>query len=217
MCVVTSDHKRRKNDMLTGSRHLLLLPLQSTSQQVGGLFISAATSASYHAAASGCAPLFFGWLLISALPLVTPPQLSFFSPFFVALNITLFGQICTSLVFFSDASPFYIAGNLFHLSVWMTNEHTTLPNKKCSLLINLTDHNMVLGYNYIKQKRQSRRTNVPPLLAILIAMAVQQCNTNSIAQCGMSMTTSEATGRRHWTTTCFVLPRRPQGQQQTKR
>ncbi len=50
-----------------------------------------------------------------------------------------------------------------------------------------------------------------------MAMAVCQSNTDGIAQCGMSRATPEATGRRHWATTCSVLPQRPPGQQANKR
>jgi hypothetical protein len=48
-----------------------------------------------------------------------------------------------------------------------------------------------------------------------MAMAVRQSNKDSIAQCGMSKATPEATGRRHWATTRSVLPQLPLGQQQT--
>jgi hypothetical protein len=41
-------------------------------------------------------------------------------------------------------------------------------------------------------------------------------NTDGIAQCGMSRATLEATGRRHWATTHYVLPQRPPGQQANK-
>ncbi len=37
-----------------------------------------------------------------------------------------------------------------------------------------------------------------------------------IAQCGMYRATLEATGRRHWATTCSVLPQHPPGQQANK-
>ncbi len=40
---------------------------------------------------------------------------------------------------------------------------------------------MVLGYDYSNQKRQWRRTDVPPLQAILMAMAVRRCDTEDAA------------------------------------
>jgi hypothetical protein len=80
----------------------------------------------------------------------------------------------------------------------------------------LIDHNMVLGYNYSKQKRQWRRTNAPYPPAILMAMAVRRSNTDGIAWCGMSTATPEATGRRHRAITHSVLPQRLPGQQAYK-
>jgi hypothetical protein len=60
-------------------------------------------------------------------------------------------------------------------------------------------------------------TNKAPCpAAVLIAMAVRQCNTKRIAQCSMPRATLEATGCRHWATTCSVLPQRPPGQQANK-
>ena len=47
-------------------------------------------------------------------------------------------------------------------------------------------------------------------------MEVRQSDTDSIAQCGMSRATPEATGRRHWVTTHSVSPQRPPGQQSTQ-
>jgi hypothetical protein len=75
---------------------------------------------------------------------------------------------------------------------------------------------MVLGYNYSKQKRWWRQTNEPHSPAVLMATAVPQSNTDGIAQCGMSRATPEATGRRHWVTTCSLLPQRQPGQQAYK-
>ncbi len=49
-----------------------------------------------------------------------------------------------------------------------------------------------------------------------MATAVCQSNTDGIAQCGMSRATPEATGRRHWATTCYVSPQQPPGQQANK-
>jgi hypothetical protein len=43
------------------------------------------------------------------------------------------------------------------------------------------DHNMVFSYNYGKQKKGRQTTNAPPLLAILMAMAVHRSDTDSIA------------------------------------
>jgi hypothetical protein len=57
---------------------------------------------------------------------------------------------------------------------------------------------------------------VPPLLAILMAMAVRWSNTDGIAQCGMSRATWEANGRRHRATTHSELHRRPPRQQANK-
>ena len=81
------------------------------------------------------------------------------------------------------------------------------------MLFILIDHNMVLGYNYSKQKRRWRQTNAPHLLAVSMATVMRQSNTDSIAQCSMSTATPEATGRRHRATTHSVLPQRPPGQQ----
>jgi hypothetical protein len=75
---------------------------------------------------------------------------------------------------------------------------------------------MVLGYDYSKQKRWWWQTNVPHLLAVLIATAVYQSDTVGIARCGMSRATPEATGHRHRATTCSVLPQRLPGQQAYK-
>ncbi len=75
---------------------------------------------------------------------------------------------------------------------------------------------MVLGHNYSKQKRWWQGTNAPHPPAILMATAVRRSNTDGIAQCSMSTATPEATGRRHWLTTCSVLPQRPPGQQAYK-
>ena len=72
------------------------------------------------------------------------------------------------------------------------------------------DHNMVLSYNYAKQKSQRRRTNAPTLQAM--SMAVQKRWSGAwcgIAQCSMSRATQEATGCCHRATTCSVSPRRP--------
>jgi hypothetical protein len=57
------------------------------------------------------------------------------------------------------------------------------------LLFILIDHNMVLGYNYSKQKRRWWQTNAPHPLAVLMATAVRQSDTDGIAQCGISTAT----------------------------
>ncbi len=75
---------------------------------------------------------------------------------------------------------------------------------------------MVFGYGYCWWQNQWWRTNAPHPSAILMATAVHQSNTDGIAQCGMSRATPEATGRRHWATTCYVLPQRPPEQQANK-
>jgi hypothetical protein len=49
-----------------------------------------------------------------------------------------------------------------------------------------------------------------------MAMAVRRSNTDSIARCGMSRATPEATGHRHRVTTCYVSPQWPPGQQANK-
>ncbi len=49
-----------------------------------------------------------------------------------------------------------------------------------------------------------------------MATVVRQSNIDRIAQCSMSRATPEATGCRHWATTCYVLPQRPPGQQANK-
>jgi hypothetical protein len=49
-----------------------------------------------------------------------------------------------------------------------------------------------------------------------MATAVGRSNTDSIAQWGMSRATLEATGCRHWATTCYVSPQQPPGQQANK-
>ncbi len=78
---------------------------------------------------------------------------------------------------------------------------------------------MVFSYNYgimASKKMGQIKRDAPPLLAILTATAVRRGNTDGIAPCGMSRATREATGRRHWATTCSVSPQWPPGQQQTK-
>ncbi len=75
---------------------------------------------------------------------------------------------------------------------------------------------MVFSYGYCRWQNRQWHQHVPPLLAVLMAMVVRRSNTDSIARCGMSRATPEATGRRHWVTACSVLPQRPPGQQANK-
>ncbi len=75
---------------------------------------------------------------------------------------------------------------------------------------------MVLGYDYSRQKRWWRQKDAPHPPAISMATAVRWSNTDSIARCGMSRATLEATGCRHRATTCFVLPQQLPGQQAYK-
>jgi hypothetical protein len=65
---------------------------------------------------------------------------------------------------------------------------------------------MVLGYDYINQKRRWWRMNAPHLPAVLMATAVRRSNTDCIARCGS----------RYWATTCYVSPQQPPGQQANK-
>ncbi len=75
---------------------------------------------------------------------------------------------------------------------------------------------MVFSYGYCWWQNWQWWTNAPCLPAISMATVVRRSNTDSIAQCGMSRATLEATGRRHWATTCSVLPQWPPGQQANK-
>ncbi len=75
---------------------------------------------------------------------------------------------------------------------------------------------MVFGYGYCWWQNPRWWTNAPCLPAVSMATAVCRRNTDGIAQCGMSRTTPEATGCRHWATTCYVSPQRPPGQQANK-
>ena len=78
------------------------------------------------------------------------------------------------------------------------------------------DHTMVLSYDCSNQNRRQRRTNAPPLRAILMAMAVRRCNMEGIAKCSVTRASLEATGRRHRATTSSVSPWRPPGRQSTQ-
>ncbi len=84
------------------------------------------------------------------------------------------------------------------------------------LVLVLVDHNMVFGYGYCWWQNWQWRMNAPHPPAVLMATAVRRSNTDGIAQCGMSRATPEATGRRHWATTCSVPPQRLPGQQANK-
>ena len=75
---------------------------------------------------------------------------------------------------------------------------------------------MVFLLHLIKQKRWQQWTNVPPLLAILIAMAVWWCNTTCIAQQKRSRAFIKATKHHHRATTHSELPQQPPGWQITK-
>ncbi len=68
----------------------------------------------------------------------------------------------------------------------------------------------------IKQKRRQQRTSIPPLLTILIAMAVRWCDIARIARWRRSRAFIKATKCCHRATTCSVSPRRLPGQQKTK-
>ena len=69
---------------------------------------------------------------------------------------------------------------------------------------------MVLGYNYSNKNWWQQKTNVTPLLAILIGMVVHQSDMKRIARCSMSRAIPEATGCCHWATThSALLPRLP--------
>ena len=78
------------------------------------------------------------------------------------------------------------------------------------------DHNMVLSYDYSNWDRRQGQTNSPPSRAIFVAMAVQRCNTASIAWWRTSRAYIKATKHHHWATTRSVLPRRPPGWQSTE-
>ena len=73
-----------------------------------------------------------------------------------------------------------------------------------------------LSYVLIKQKRRRQWTNVPLLLAILIAMAVWRCNTARIAWWRRFRAFIKATKRCHRATTCSVSPQQQPGRQKTK-
>ncbi len=75
---------------------------------------------------------------------------------------------------------------------------------------------MLFSYGCCRWQNQRWRTNAPHPPAVSMAMAVRQSNTDGIPQYGMSRATPEATGRRHWATTRYVLPQQLPGQQANK-
>ncbi len=75
---------------------------------------------------------------------------------------------------------------------------------------------MLFSYGYCWWQNQQWRTIAPHPSAVLMATAVRWSDTDSIARCGMSGATLEATGCRYWATTCYVSPQRPPGQQANK-
>ncbi len=75
---------------------------------------------------------------------------------------------------------------------------------------------MVFSYDYVKQKRGQQKTNAPLSWAIWMAMLAHWSDTDSIAWCGMSRATPEATGCRHRASTHSILSQRLPGQQETK-
>ncbi len=75
---------------------------------------------------------------------------------------------------------------------------------------------MVLTYGCCGWQNRQWYQHVSPLLVISMDMAVCRCNRKRFFQCSVSRATPEATRRRHWATTCSVLPQRPPGQQANK-
>ena len=78
------------------------------------------------------------------------------------------------------------------------------------------NHNMVLSYDYAREKRRQQWTKALLLQAFLIAMAVWQCNTACVSRWKRSRAFIKSTKCHHQATTCSVLPRRPPGRQQLK-
>ncbi len=68
----------------------------------------------------------------------------------------------------------------------------------------------------VNEKNWQWHQNTPPSWPILKALQMLQSNTDGIPQCDVSRATMEATGRRHWATTCSVLPQWLPGQQAYK-
>ncbi len=75
---------------------------------------------------------------------------------------------------------------------------------------------MLFSYGYGQWWNQQWHQNVLPLRPILKALRMRQCYAEFIPQYSMSRATLEASGCRHWATTCSLLPRWLPGQQQTK-
>ncbi len=75
---------------------------------------------------------------------------------------------------------------------------------------------MLFSYGYSRQQNWQWWTNAPWPPAVLMVTVVRRSNTDSIARCGMSRATLEATGCRHRATTCYVSPQQLPGQQANK-
>ncbi len=75
---------------------------------------------------------------------------------------------------------------------------------------------MLFSYSYGQWQNQQWHQNAPTSRPVSKALQMRRSNTDGIAWCGMSRATSEATGCRHWATTCSVLPQQPPGQQANK-
>ncbi len=75
---------------------------------------------------------------------------------------------------------------------------------------------MLFSYGYGQWQNQQWHQNAPPSRPVFKALRMRRSNTDGIAQCGMSRATLKTTGRRHWATTCSVLPQRPPEQQVNK-
>ncbi len=63
---------------------------------------------------------------------------------------------------------------------------------------------MVVGDN-----KATATKNAGKLLAISVAMAMQQYHAGHIAQWSTSRASLDATGCRHWSSACAISPRRP--------
>ena len=77
----------------------------------------------------------------------------------------------------------------------------------------LIDHNKVVMLRLCTTTNLRWQTNAPPLLVILMALAIHRCNTKHISQWRWrtSWATLDATGRRHQATIRTVLPWRLPG------
>ena len=79
-----------------------------------------------------------------------------------------------------------------------------LPLCVLSKLVSLViwiNHNMVLGYDFSKQKKWQLLTNAPPLRAILMDMRMHRSNACGIIPWSTNRTTLDASGCSHWATT----------------